>query len=128
MLQAEVWSTTEAVGTAQAQPKLVKTESPSAKVEIVPLKNITPDASLFLIPVCLIAVWTIVAFPFFREIAKTKSTGTNFLRMSRIPCRNCRFFSRSSYLKCAVHPTTAMTEDAVNCSDYCSNRNTTNDE
>jgi hypothetical protein len=123
MLQAEVWSATEAVETAQAQPRLVKTESSNAKVEIVPLKNVTTDASLFLIPACLVAVWAIVAFPFFREIAKTKSTGTNFLRVSKIPCRNCQFFSRSSYLKCAVHPTTAMTEDAINCSDYCSNRN-----
>jgi hypothetical protein len=35
-----------------------------------------------------------------------------------IPCRNCRFFNRNSYLKCAVHPTKVMQQAAIGCSDY----------
>jgi hypothetical protein len=35
-----------------------------------------------------------------------------------IPCHNCRFSSRNSYLKCAVHPTKAMKKAAIGCSDY----------
>lgn len=43
-------------------------------------------------------------------------------RSSKIPCQNCRFFSNSSYLKCAVHPMTAMTQGATDCSDYQSQK------
>ncbi|MFN6460377.1 MAG: hypothetical protein RMZ41_000835 [Nostoc sp. DedVER02] len=34
------------------------------------------------------------------------------------PCRNCRFFHKNSYLKCAVNPAIALTKEALNCSDY----------
>ncbi|MEH1893256.1 MAG: hypothetical protein V7K92_28900 [Nostoc sp.] len=34
------------------------------------------------------------------------------------PCKNCRFFNNNHYLNCAVHPTTAVTIQALNCSDY----------
>ncbi len=32
----------------------------------------------------------------------------------------CRFFDNNSYLKCAVHPTKVLREEAKNCSDYWS--------
>lgn len=35
-----------------------------------------------------------------------------------IPCRNCRFFKDSRYLRCAVHPSTVLTKQALNCLDY----------
>ncbi|MEH2163409.1 MAG: hypothetical protein V7K38_20825 [Nostoc sp.] len=34
------------------------------------------------------------------------------------PCKNCQFFHKNSYLKCAVNPATALTKEALNCSDY----------
>lgn len=37
-----------------------------------------------------------------------------------IPCNNCRFFNQNSYLKCAVHPLTAMKADAIDCPDFWS--------
>ncbi|UBF26541.1 hypothetical protein K9N68_00565 [Kovacikia minuta CCNUW1] len=39
-------------------------------------------------------------------------------RLHKIPCSNCKFFNNSSYLKCPVHPTTALTEAAIGCPDY----------
>lgn len=36
-------------------------------------------------------------------------------------CHRCRYFSDNSYLKCALHPVTALTEQAVDCADYCPN-------
>lgn len=33
-------------------------------------------------------------------------------------CHRCRFFNQNSYLKCAVHPSTVLTSQAKNCSDY----------
>jgi len=37
---------------------------------------------------------------------------------SQIPCSNCRFLNRSTYLKCAVHPSKAMQKEAIGCGDY----------
>lgn len=35
-----------------------------------------------------------------------------------IPCLNCRFFKDSQYLRCAVHPSTVLTKQAIDCLDY----------
>ncbi|MUL39251.1 hypothetical protein [Gloeocapsopsis dulcis] len=43
----------------------------------------------------------------------------NLQQLNKIPCSNCRFFSSNPYLKCAVNPTIALTEEAINCTDYC---------
>lgn len=40
-------------------------------------------------------------------------------QLNKIPCSNCRFFSSNPYLKCAVNPAIALTEEAINCADYC---------
>ncbi|MDZ8107167.1 MAG: hypothetical protein RM338_16330 [Nostoc sp. DedQUE12a] len=34
------------------------------------------------------------------------------------PCKKCQFFKNNYYLKCAVHPSIALTKEALNCSDY----------
>jgi len=34
------------------------------------------------------------------------------------PCSSCRFFSHNAYLKCAVHPSIALTQRALNCSNF----------
>lgn len=39
--------------------------------------------------------------------------------MSKVPCRNCQYFSNNHYLSCAVQPDIVMSERAMNCSDYC---------
>jgi hypothetical protein len=36
----------------------------------------------------------------------------------KIPCQKCRFFSNNKYLKCTVHPSSVLTEEAINCRDY----------
>ncbi|MEH2190076.1 MAG: hypothetical protein V7K64_28500 [Nostoc sp.] len=33
-------------------------------------------------------------------------------------CPHCRYFSHNSYLKCTVHPSTVLTDQAINCLDY----------
>ncbi len=35
----------------------------------------------------------------------------------KVPCYECKYFSHSSYLKCALHPVTVLTEEAVDCRD-----------
>jgi hypothetical protein len=34
------------------------------------------------------------------------------------PCKRCQFFHDNVYLKCAVHPTRALTLEARTCQDY----------
>lgn len=36
----------------------------------------------------------------------------------KVPCRFCQYFSRNSYLQCALHPVTVLTQQAVDCVDY----------
>ncbi|PIG91506.1 hypothetical protein [Gloeocapsopsis sp. IPPAS B-1203] len=43
----------------------------------------------------------------------------NLQQLNKIPCSNCRFFSSNPYLRCAVNPKIALTEEAINCADYC---------
>jgi hypothetical protein len=38
---------------------------------------------------------------------------------SKIICSRCRYFNDNHFLKCALHPVTVMTEQAVDCKDYC---------
>lgn len=33
-------------------------------------------------------------------------------------CRSCTFFDKNLYLKCAVHPNTVLTKEAMHCPDY----------
>lgn len=39
-------------------------------------------------------------------------------RYRKLPCSNCKFFKNNPYLKCAVHPTKVLSEEAQDCSDY----------
>lgn len=41
-----------------------------------------------------------------------------FKRLAQPNCSKCRFFDRSSYLKCAVHPVRVNNTAAQNCPDY----------
>ncbi|HEY9823404.1 MAG TPA: hypothetical protein V6D35_21935 [Candidatus Sericytochromatia bacterium] len=44
-------------------------------------------------------------------------------RMHQIPCTGCQFFTNDYHLKCTVRPSIANSEEAINCSDYCSKDN-----
>lgn len=39
-------------------------------------------------------------------------------RLHQIPCANCEFFTDEYHLKCPIHPFSALTEEAIHCSDY----------
>ncbi len=53
-----------------------------------------------------------------RKILKNRMTTLQYF--SQIPCRTCRFFTNNQYLKCAVHPSTVLKQQAINCPDYWS--------
>ena len=39
------------------------------------------------------------------------------------PCKTCRFFANNHYLQCAVRPSIVLTKQAMDCPDYCVQKN-----
>ncbi|MGD1951160.1 MAG: hypothetical protein ACFB14_16135 [Leptolyngbyaceae cyanobacterium] len=53
------------------------------------------------------------------QIWYTFRQGTHYLKkLHRIPCSRCVYFTGDYRMKCAVHPMSALTEDAIDCVDY----------
>lgn len=42
----------------------------------------------------------------------------NLKRRHQDTCHRCKYFHQNLYLKCALHPSTALTEDSIDCKDY----------
>ncbi len=40
-------------------------------------------------------------------------------RLHQIPCAKCQYFTGNHHLKCTVQPCFALTEEAINCLDFC---------
>lgn len=81
----------------------------------------SPSQFISLVPIGFILIWTIAIVLYF-ILSKTVRTATQDVKLTfsyhNAPCRKCRFFNSSPYLKCAVHPTTVTTKSAIDCSDY----------
>lgn len=52
------------------------------------------------------------------KVARDNKRLLNSYRDKQAPCKNCQFLTNNRYLMCAVHPTTVLTKQAINCSDY----------
>jgi hypothetical protein len=77
------------------------------------------DGLLLLIPICFILFKAIsgLTVAYIWKLARDKKRlSINYPQ--QIPCKTCRFFTNNHYLKCAVNPSTALTKQAFNCSDY----------
>ncbi len=59
------------------------------------------------------------------KLRKNKQSNivVNLKQINKIPCSNCRYFSSNPYLKCAVNPKIALTEEAIDCTEYCPQAN-----
>jgi len=65
--------------------------------------------------VCL----SVILFTLLYSLWKTLSQGwTNLYRLHQIPCHRCIFFTGDYRLKCTVHPSKALNEEAIDCLDY----------
>lgn len=65
-----------------------------------------------------VLAWVIVGIVIWEVAMAVRQAAMETQRLHQIPCLKCQFFSGSRYLKCALHPTKAMTEAAINCPDY----------
>lgn len=56
---------------------------------------------------------------FFWNLWKVVKAGISQLkRLHQVPCSGCVFFTGDYRLKCTVHPSKALSEDALNCLDF----------
>jgi hypothetical protein len=82
-------------------------------------KNITDSAAIG-IPLGFLMAWVAILFIMSKTwTSARKKMVVNIKPLNKVPCRNCKYFSGNHYLKCALHPSTALTEEAIDCSDYC---------
>jgi hypothetical protein len=68
-----------------------------------------------------IAFITIIAFAVFSSIFalfKKRKQLVRFDTTKKNPCDQCRYLSCNAYLKCALHPSIALTAGAIDCTDY----------
>ncbi len=73
---------------------------------------------IFFIWIGVLSIISWILFELIRELGTVKIKDISFARFSSSPCRNCEYFDRNLYLKCAVHPNRVLTRQASNCIDY----------
>lgn len=71
-----------------------------------------------LIPICFVTAWTVITLFAWSLWSAARDSVTTAKQMHQIPCPNCQFFTNNYRLKCTVHPSTASTQEAIDCSDY----------
>ncbi|AFZ32416.1 hypothetical protein Glo7428_3962 [Gloeocapsa sp. PCC 7428] len=62
------------------------------------------------------AIFLTMLFKFRKN--KQSDIVVNLKQLNKIPCSNCRYFSSNPYLKCAVNPKIALTQEAIDCTEY----------
>jgi len=81
------------------------------------IETLPPLDAAFLIIISLV-IFSAIAAPVYAYIPKRWQHSFSFKPRSKVPCHRCQYFSGNSYLKCALHPVTVMTKQAVDCTDY----------
>jgi hypothetical protein len=72
----------------------------------------------FLVPICFIGAWALTILLAWSLWSAARDSLKIAKQMHQIPCPGCQFFTADYRLKCTVHPSTANTEDAIDCTDY----------
>ncbi|WP_392533471.1 hypothetical protein [Nostoc sp. C117] len=91
---------------------------------IKPQHGDIPFLAVFLAHISFLLVWGIVVYlvSYFckslENATQNKDEIVSTKHLDQHPCKNCQFFNNNYYLKCAVNPSTTLTKEALNCSDY----------
>lgn len=72
----------------------------------------------FLVPICFVSAWLLVILVGWSIFGAIAATAANAKQMHQIPCAHCVFFTNDHRLKCPVHPSRALSEEAIGCVDY----------
>lgn len=69
-------------------------------------------------PLCFLAAWLLVLSAVWSVTSTLRDGLVRAKQMHQIPCAGCRFFTNSHQLKCPVHPSVALSEEAIGCIDF----------
>ena len=58
------------------------------------------------------------SFLTWKIVRLSKEAIVHLKKIHRIPCADCTFFTGEYYLKCPLHPMTALSEEAISCQDF----------
>ncbi|NJR50985.1 MAG: hypothetical protein HC780_16805 [Leptolyngbyaceae cyanobacterium CSU_1_3] len=72
----------------------------------------------FLVPICFVLAWAFTLLTVWSIGSLVFSGVSRARQMHRIPCADCQYFTGDYTLKCTVHPSIALSEEAIDCSDY----------
>ena len=72
----------------------------------------------FLVPICFVFAWLFVILGAWSLVSMMFEGVSHARHLHQIPCANCRYFTGDYGLKCTVHPSLALSEDAIHCPDY----------
>jgi hypothetical protein len=75
----------------------------------------------FLIVISVPIIWAIAASIYSLIPKRVQRRFSSFKSPHKALCYQCRYFGQNAYLKCTVHPSTVLTEQALNCLDYSPN-------
>lgn len=95
-------------------------------IAIQPSNSIPPSqkaieprpADIAFLIVLNLMILSAIAIPISAFIAKRRQSSYSFKLPPKVICHRCQYFSDNSYLKCALHPVTVMTEEIVDCADH----------
>ncbi len=94
----------------------IDTES---KVVLPSVNQPVSSIDIFFIWIAILSITSSFLYELIKKLEiieiKDKFVSPSF----QTPCRNCQFYDRNPYLKCAVHPNRVFTKQAINCVDYC---------
>jgi hypothetical protein len=71
-----------------------------------------------LVPLCFVIAWGLIGLGVWSVWSAIRDGVSKAKQMHRIPCANCQYFTGDYHLKCPVHPTEALSEDAIGCPDF----------
>ncbi len=70
------------------------------------------------VPLCFSIAWLLVGLIAWSLWSALRDLTAQAQQMHRIPCADCQFFTNTHFLKCPVHPSSALSAEAINCPDY----------
>ena len=76
------------------------------------------NIDIFLAVVISMAMLTAIVIPIYAYIYKELQDSLSRKPHPKFSCSQCQYVGNNNYLKCALHPSIAFTEQAVNCKDY----------
>ncbi|WP_276750585.1 hypothetical protein [Chlorogloeopsis fritschii] len=101
-----------------------QTNQSEVQIDVVQLDNFfQPDTVIALggATIIFVMIWAgvLLVISKMRRVTENNKVYFSVNSLHKLPCKTCRYFSNNYHLHCAVQPSIVLTEEAMNCSDYC---------